>query len=137
MNVMQNLKFAKSIVPQSINGTDTNGTTVDCRGFHYATAVCHFGAIGAATFDKLEIQESDNDSNWSVVTGTTFTAPGDTDDDKFYQCSIDLRKRKRYLRWSYDPGAAATLGTAFFILSNPDEHPNTVAEKGVAEHLIV
>lgn len=136
-NPMQYLKFAKSVVPQSINGTDTNGSSVDCKGFHYATAVCHLGAVGAADFDALEIDESDDDSSWAAVTGLTFVDPLQTDDDKFFLASIDLRKRKRYLRWAVDPGAAATLVTAFFVLTGADEEPNTVTEKGVAEHLIV
>lgn len=125
-------KFGLSVVPQSINDTDTNGTGVDCAGFHTALAVCHFGAVGAADVTEIEIQESDDNSSWSDVSGTSIATivQGDVD-NSFFAGSIDLRKRKRYLRWHINPGAAATLVTGFFMLYRGDESPNTDAERGL------
>jgi len=125
-----------SVTGTSINGTDTNGTAIDCAGFHYALGIFHLGATTAA-FDSLAVQESDDNSSWSTdITAFTFsTVPSATDDDGFFTCHIDLRKRKRYLRWHADPGAAATLFTAFFILLRGDEAPNSVTTANVVQAL--
>lgn len=132
----QDVKFGLSIVPQSINGTDTNGTGVDTAGYHYALAVFHLGAT-TADMDSCAIQESDDNSSWSSdITALTFsTVPTATDDNGFFACRIDLRKRKRYLRWHCNYGAAATLSTAFFILSRAEQSPSTATLAGAVQLL--
>lgn len=133
---LQDVKFGLSIVPQSINGTDTNGTGVDCLGYHYALAVFHLGAT-TADMDSLAVQESDDNSSYSAdISAFTFsTVPTATDDNGFFVCRIDLRKRKRYLRWHANYGAAATLSTCFFILSRAEVSPSTATLAGAVQLL--
>ena len=137
LRMIQGAKFAKSIVPQSVTDTDTNGTGVDCRGFRSACFVFHAGAIGAADFADLHLEESSDDSSYSTVTASDFTGyyPTQTDDNKFWLVFVDLRKYKRYLRWNADPGNAATLMTGLAILGDALEMPNSDTERGVAKSL--
>lgn len=140
LTMFQGLKLAASIVPQSVTDTDTNGSGADCRGFKSAMAIFHAGAIGAANFEDLHLEESDaSGSGYTAVPSADWTGfyPTQTDDNKFWSAFIDLRKRKRYLRWNADPGNAATLMTGFFILGDAEEMPDNDTERGVAKSLLV
>lgn len=137
LRMIQGAKFVKSIVPQSVTDTDTNGTGIDCRGFRSACFVFHAGAIGAADFEDLHLEESSDDSSYAAITGTAPTVPSQTDDNKFWVVYVDLRKRKRYIRWNADPGNAASLLCGFGILGDALEMPNSDTERGVDESLSV
>lgn len=138
--LLQGARFAKSIVPQSINDTDTNGTAIDCQGFKSGCFIMHLGAVGAADFgaDGLNLTHCDTVAgSYETITGSAFTEPTQTDDDKFFVCHVDLRKCRRFIKWHANPGAAATLITAFGILYDGEEAATSTTERGVAETLVV
>lgn len=135
---IQGGKFAKSIVPQSINGTDTLGTAVDTLGYHYAMCVFHAGAIGAADFDELVLAGCETSGGTYVdISATQFTAPTQTSDDGFWIAYLDLRNNiPRFLKWHADPGAAASLMTGFIILYRADDVPTNDTDRGITQSKI-
>lgn len=113
--------------------------TVDTKGFRHLRLLVHFGAMDIAMV-ALKAQESD-DSGMSgaadisgAVGGTDFTLPSATADNQFGAINIDLRGgRKRYIDLvaTGGNGTAGTYMTAFAILSNPEEAPNSASERGL------
>jgi hypothetical protein len=134
---MQNFKCALSIVPQSINDTDTNGTAMDTLGFSRAMFIFHAGAIGAADFDAsgLNLTECDTSGgSYVAITASAFTVPTQTSDNGFWVACVQLGGiRKRYFKWHANPGAAATLLTGFVVLFGGDQSPNTDTERGCVQ----
>lgn len=140
IQTLQGAKYALSIVPQSINGTDTLGTAVDTLGFHYAQCIFHSGDTGAAVYDNLAVQTCETSGGtYADVTGAVFTAPASNEDNKFYVAYIDLRKgvANRFLKWRADPGAAASLLAAFIILYRGDNVPDNVTDQGTVQTKVV
>jgi len=138
MNVLQSAKFGLALNPQSINGTDTDGTAIDTAGYNYLNVLFLLGAT-TADMDNLSIKECDTSGGtYAVITGTAMTAPTATDDNKIWQWGIALGgARKRYIKIRCDPGAAATLVGAVAILTKPNQGADTDTERGVAQSLFI
>lgn len=124
----QSLKFGTSLEPDVYTNAASTGDAVDCRGYNSALAVFRV-ATTTGNFTVLKLQESDNNSDWTDISGAAWTGadlPGATDDDSTFKIALDLRKQKRYLRWAAtedNTGSADAVG--FFILCDPEEAPIT------------
>ena len=71
-----------SIHPQSVGAATTNGAGVDASGFSAVFGAFFIGATDGA-MTTLKVQESDDNSTWTDVSGASFTTlPGAIDDNK-------------------------------------------------------
>lgn len=143
-------KLVSMIPPQAIkDNASWTCAAVDCRGFGHARIIVYLGATDIA-LAALTLTESDNDSDYSNVTGaivgtsqaldgSASNLPSATDDNKFWIFDVDLRGRKRYLKLTATAGdgTTGTYLTALAILSQPEVAPDTTAEMGAAEVLTV
>lgn len=134
---IQGVKLHNSIYPQSINDTATTGTGVDTTGYAWAFCIFTAGAIGAANFTKISVQESDTNGSYADITGATLGTVGDSSDNTSYGVFIDLRKRKKWITWYADPGAVACLMDAKIILGGAVEVADSATERGLTEQYIV
>lgn len=128
-------KVAISIHADSLaaSGTETGGS-VDTRGAKMAMAFFDY-ADSDTTLTALKVQESDDDSTWSDITGASFSGddlPGATDDSNVWGGFLDLRNKKRYIRWVATASATGTAGEicAGFVLSRLDDAPVAAADYG-------
>lgn len=145
-----NTKFVAITPPGAISDNASPTTaSIDTKGFNFATIIVHFGAMDIA-MAAFKLQESDTDSNYADITGANFSTgtlsngsaaalPSATADNGFWAFQVPLQGRKRYLDLviTTGDGAAGTYVTAFALLSNADEAPNTFAERGFAGEIIV
>lgn len=93
--------------------TPSNG--IDMAGFNGVMFVCSFGAIAAGAETSIEVHESDDDSSYSLITGSN-KAVAATDDNKVGYIEI-LRPRKRYLKCIVNRATGdATLDSILAIL---------------------
>lgn len=130
------------IAPVDTTGATTNGTAFDLAAqgsISYATCIVLTGNV-AANMTTLKIQESDDNSNWSDVSGASFTAPtAASGDNKIYKADIACNGtgRLRYLRVTATGGAGATLIAAVWLGTRSAETPSSATEAGLAEWKIV
>lgn len=150
MNQGQQMKLVSITPPAAIvDNASYTTASVDTAGWDYAQIVVYLGATDIAMV-ALKVQESDDDSSYSDVTGLVFgtsnqisgsasTLPSATDDNKFFLFDVDLRGRKRYLDLvaTAGDGTAGTYLTAFAILSKGKDGPVTAAERGASQILRV
>ena len=137
-NTLQGAKAVLALNPQSINGTDTDGTAIDTLGFSYANIYFLYGA-STADMDNLSIKECETSGgSYAVISGSAMTAPTATDDNKVWQWGINLGgTRMRYLKIRCDPGAAATLVGGLALLTKGNVDADTDTERGVAQSLFI
>jgi hypothetical protein len=132
-----NNKYFLTLPPQSINGTDTDSTEIDCKGYNYLTVVFLYGA-STADMDNLSLKSaSAAGGSYSVYSGSAMDVPTATDDNKVWVWNINLGGKNRFWKVRCDPGAAATLVGAVAILSRGDQAPNTDAERGVDQSITI
>lgn len=148
---LQKMAFARAIAPQAI--VDNNSWTsyvVDSNGCKAVHALVHLGATDIAMV-ALKVQESDAKSSDTALSGGTdipgadfsvspASLPSATDDNKFFLVTIPVTgARKRYFNLvaTAGDGTTGTYLTAFWIKESLDEAPNTAAERGLSQHLIV
>lgn len=118
--------------------------TIDTLGFRFVTIVVLLGAldIAVAAF-KLRESDADDMSGAADVDGADFSAdgtlPSATDDNKLYAIQVNTAGRKRYLDLTLTGGngTAGTYATAFAILEDAQEVPDSADERGFAQELIV
>lgn len=143
MKHLQNTKLVGITPPAAIvdNAAFTTNS-IDTKGFRYALVVVYFGAMDIA-MAALKLRESDDDSTYSDVTGGDFssagTLPSATADNTFVAWFVDLKGKKRYLdvNATGGDGTVGTFMTAFALLSNAEEFPNTATERGLGQQLFV
>lgn len=152
MNVLQQCKFV-SITPPGAIVDNASYTTaaVDTLGWDKVAIVAYLGATDIA-MAALKVQESDDSGMsgaaditglvWGTSadpdSGSTSTLPTSTDDNKFFVAYISMQGRKRYLDLvaTAGDGSAGTYMTAFAVLSNGEQIPNSATERGLASNLI-
>ena len=135
---IQNAKYVIALPPQSINGTDTDGSEIDTLGFSYLTVVFLYGASTAA-MDALSLRSSDTSGGtFDELAASVMTDPSATDDNKVWVWNVNLGGGKnRFWKIRVDPGAAATLVGAVAILTRGSQSPNTDTERGVAQSITI
>lgn len=123
--------------------------SLDTKGWDFADIFVIIGATDIAVA-TLKLRESDDDSAYSDVANGNFatgtlpdgvaaTLPSATDDNKVFAFRADCRYLKRYLDVSLT-GGDGTAGAYFCVvamLSRGKESPNTMAERGVSQELMV
>lgn len=123
-----------------VDNASITTTAIDTKGFRHLQILVLLGATDIA-MAVLKAQESDDAGMAGAadisgaVGGTDFTLPSATADNTFGAININLRgNRKRYIDLvaTAGDGAAGTYFTAIAILSNPEEWPNSAAERGNA-----
>jgi hypothetical protein len=102
--ILETLKVVNHIVPASRSAGTTNGTGIDTSGHDEVAFVVPIGAIGDTGSDttlNVKIQESDNDSDWSDISGAAITEIANTDDNAIPAINVRLGGRaniKKYVR---------------------------------------
>lgn len=122
---------------------------VDTKGWDYCVIDCILGATDIA-MALLKLTESDDDSSYSDVPGTTYgtsvndtgsasTLPSSTDDNKLFGFAVDCRARKRYLKLAATggDGAAGAYLAAIATLSRGEQGSLTAAQAGYSQRMIV
>ena len=146
----QNTKWVSVTPPAAIvDNASLTTASIDTAGYEYCEIFLYLGAMDIA-MTALKVQESDNDSTYSDVTGLVYgtsngisgsasSLPSATDDNKCFKFEVDLRGRKRYLDLvaTCGDGAAGTYATAFAILSRASDYPVTASERGFGNILRV
>lgn len=96
------------------NGT-TNGTSVDCKeyGGRGRAVVSAEGGTGTTPTLDVKLQESDDNSTWSDISGATFTQI--TTSDSTAQIAFDLDSAGRYIRAVATIAGAAGAGFIFCV----------------------
>lgn len=140
---IQDSKFMTMLAPIAVTSTVT-GTAVDSVQlgvkFDYATVVVQAGVISTTVaIGGLKLQESDDNSNWADIAGTANVAAltATTDNGKFYIYQLDMKKRKRYLRFSLAGTSTGLLAGVTCILSRAKETPYTAAQHGATGYEVV
>lgn len=136
----QNAKYVAALPPVSVAGGATATTTeIDTLGFDYVELLIQSGLVGANGVATIKVQESDvSGSGQTDVTGLSFTALVDADDNKILGAFIDMRGRKRYLTLVITNGATnASLMSAIARLSRGKQTPATATARGLQEQKIV
>jgi len=109
-----NQKFIYALASGSVATNATATTSIDCKGYDYATIAVHANVTNAAS--TLKVEQSDDDSTWvaaGITGGTDFTigthGTATTLTTPYYLIQVDTRGLKRYLKLSVTPGASATV----------------------------
>lgn len=95
------VKHENHIVPASRTAGTVNGTGIDTKGYDAAAFSINLGDIGVATTVTCKIQESDDNSAWSDISGAAITQLVSTDDNEAPTIDVVLGgqyNRKRYVR---------------------------------------
>lgn len=117
--------------------------SIDTKGWDFLEVVVYLGATDIAVA-AFKLQTSDTDGSYADLSGADFsvapaTLPSATDDNKFFSIFVDLEGKKRFfdLVLTAGDGVAGTYAAAWAILSRGKEAPNTAAERGLSQQLIV
>ena len=131
----QHYKFQQMIRPVDTGAGTATDVEVDTKGYDYLTVIVQLGNV-AANMSYLKLQESDSSGSGEAdFTGSAWTNPTSSDDNKLYVAFVDLRKRKRYIS-IVATGTGVTLISACGILSRAEVTPTSATERGAAEQLI-
>jgi hypothetical protein len=120
-------EFAKaclSLEPKSLSAATTNGTGVDCKDFDEALIVAMYGVAAANAESDITVEESDDNSSFTAITGAAFTQVVTAGDQVLRTGRVDLRKHKRYLRMvNSGDGSNAVLVAGAIVLMSPKTGP--------------
>lgn len=130
------------------DGDFTTNLSKDCAGASEVLVLFMLGATDIAMGSTAEgtppyLEESDDDSTWTKLTGSDQAAVFSADDDgKIYGWHIDRRNgdRKRYLRINAPHagnGSAGVAGAGLFILGGLEKSPADATEMGLAALIAV
>lgn len=111
--------------------TTQNGPSVDTRAGAalYGEAMLIFnGQFGASATATLTVQESDDNSNFTDVSGATFALTTANADEKILVANVKTRGRKRYLRARITSPVNTVSGGAVWLLGEPRKLPAAQAE---------
>lgn len=98
IKLLDNIKASFSFRPQALTATG-NGTGVDTQGYDDAMVVLETGAVSGTTPSMtVKIQESDDNSTFTDITGATFTAVTASNNSQVLRVTELNITRKRYLR---------------------------------------
>lgn len=146
------MKYVGVSWPQLTDDDDPVGTygdaapvTIDTEGFRTLDVVVMIGAIDIA-LDELTLRVSDDDTTYTELSQADYTAnagltiPGaDSDNDIIVIHVPETGTLGRYfqLELNVGNGTAGAYTSVLAILSGADESPNTTAERGVDDFVIV
>lgn len=117
-------------------GTSAVTLVTDTLGYDYASFSVLRGSNASTVFASvLKIEESDDNSSYSAVTGhtggTDYTIPAvtDTAGTSIVKLDVDCKARKRYLKVTATP--AASMPVAVTGRLSRGDGPATASEAGV------
>ena len=124
----QFLKANKVIRHHGFEGAGMTAITptagVDCANFQECTFIVGFEAIVATGVQSIKVQQSDDDSTYADLAGSSISI-ADDGDNKLYIVSIK-EPRKRYLKCIVSRATAnSTVNGIFAILSGARKKPVT------------
>lgn len=129
----EHLAVRNSLLPASRSGAGAvNGTGVYVGDFAggECLVILHQGTITGSGTNAVIVEESDDDSTYTAITGAAFSSKTASTDDTVYVGRIKLEKRKKYLRITATDAVAAVVSGALFVLSGakvlPVDQTNTV-----------
>ena len=127
MDLLNNLMPLLSVAPQSSGAATLTGSGVDVSNYKDVAGIVAAGDIEAATTVDAKLQESDDDSTYSDVSGETITQLGATDDDKI-RWEIKYRRHagsaKKYARLVITVGGTGNALVCGILLGgNPAQAP--------------
>lgn len=119
MKIFDNVLVVPSLVPAT-RTADANGTGVDTLGFSDGMMIAAVGDIDLASTDEtyvVKLEESDDNSNFSAVSGFTITITADNQCKELRVPDLNVT-RKRYLRAVLDVGGTTPSAPIFagFVL---------------------
>lgn len=125
-SLYDNVKVLASLVPATRTAS-ANGTGVDTLGYNEGVAVILAGDIDLANADEtyaFKVQESDDNSSFSDVSGATTTVTADNDVKLIRLTDLNTSK-KRYLRVVATLGGTTPSwpGSAVILLGSPTSGP--------------
>lgn len=140
---LMDAKVIEMLAPVAVTATVT-GTAVDTvqtgMKFDWASIYVQAGVISTTVaIGGLKLQESDDNSTWTDVAGSANTAAitATTDNGKLYVYQLDVRKRKRYLRFSLAGTSTGLLAAVTCVLSRAKEAPYTAALRGATGYEVI
>lgn len=134
----QNTKIVSLLTPQSVATNATASATVNCVGFEYAEVTLHLATQTAANVDTtMTITEGDATTFATHADLVMTTVAPDTSNAQIYKWYLDLRKRKKNLKITYQPVGAARIASATCTLSRAEQAPTTAAGRGVTSQVVV
>lgn len=152
------LKYVWLIRPQAIVDNDdpvgaygdTNPLSVDTAGWNKVDIIFGLGATDIA-MTALRVMGGDvaasgaDDTDYTALPGYTFgtgdapALPADDADNNLYRFSIN-KEEHPYRYFALDAtmgnGSTGTFSMALAVLSSPEVHPNTAAERGFAAEVL-
>jgi hypothetical protein len=117
MNLGQTVKTILHALETKDNGQVAQINVIDALGWDALDIFIAVGVTDVAVTAKVE--ESDDNSSWSDVAGTTITPLTATDDNSLVAIHLALADRKRYLRCL--PTAGDATGAAICVLAQLSE----------------
>jgi hypothetical protein len=142
--MLQALTFKRKavVVPAAIkNNASFTVIDIDAMSAGWVTFCVLLGALDIA-LTALKVQESDDDSTFTDVTGTDFsvspaTLPAATDDNNLFGVQVNMLGRKRYLRLvaTMGNGVAGGFLVAWAELHRNQGQPETAADRGFTQEL--
>jgi hypothetical protein len=149
---LQAIKLARLVDPGVVkNNAAFTSQVVDGIGADYASLIAYLGTTDIG-LTALKVQESDDNSTWTDVSGTDFSnssnldwsgnalaLPSNSNGTSFYAIQLDLRVRKRYLKLvaTGGNGTNGTYMTALALLGRLEECPKTAATAGAQQVAVV
>ncbi len=133
----QDTKFVTLIALASVATNATAAGSVDCSGYSYAEIYLQLGTQTAANVDTtMTVTEGDSSTFVTNTDLTMTTVAPDTSNNQTYKWHLDLRKRKKNLKLTYEAVGAARLATGFIILSRAAIVPTTASGRGVTAQVV-
>ncbi len=133
----QNTKVVSLLTPQSVGTSATVSATVSCVGFDYAEVTLHLGTQTASNVDTtMTVTEGDGTTYATHADLAMTTVAPDTSNPQIYKWHLDLRKRKKNLKITYEAVGAARLAAASVVLSRAEQAPTTAAGRGVTAQVV-
>lgn len=125
MQLTYNTKFVRVLNAQAAGTGDTlTSSSVDTIGFSGFRAIAAFGTITATAVTTFKLQDSDDDSSYNDVSGSSISV-ADTDDNKCVISDV-YRPLKRYVKVLITRATAnAVVDGVFIELYEPRKAPIT------------
>ena len=112
-NLVDVVDVRRVIAPTAAGTTDVNGTGINMSAAEGVLFVVGFGTITSGAVTSVIAEESDNDSDYTAITGASVTV---ADDDDNLIAVLDVRNfSKKYVRCTVDratQNAVVDLGVA-------------------------
>lgn len=113
MQIGGNSRVYQAVAPANVTSAGAVSSSGIARGeFDRCCAIVNLGAIGASAALDFKLQESDDDSTYTDITGAAITQLGASDDNKVAR--VDAPVKKKYVKAV--PTVTGTNGVLFGVV---------------------